>query len=177
MFFCHLCTAEEADSTVWYTLMAYFPSSCSSYCFSGKKKKTQKNKPADFQISPFPPAQHISVGMWSERCLALFSTSALICALFHHGARTRAGQARSAVLNGGWWKQLNGQNARSWWAVSRSLWRQVHFTVLRVPWSDSLRRNVIRNSTMMQDRPVDAGGRMGGTFCDVRVNRRDKRSP
>lgn len=54
-------------------------------------------------------------------------------------------------IDEGWWKRLNGQNTGPWWAVSRSLCRQVHFTALRVPWSDSLRRNVIRNSTMGQD--------------------------
>lgn len=49
---------------------------------------------------------------------------------------------------------------------------------LSVPWSDSLRRNVIRNATTVEDRPGGlAGGVGGGTLCDVRAKRRVKRSP
>lgn len=124
--------------------MAYFPSSSSSYCFSGKRKPGWL---PDITIST--SSAHFCV--WVCEVKYACSQCQLSFAPLSPQCKDKGWTIPQRCIDEGWWKQLNGQNTGLWWAVSRSLCRQVHFTALRVPWSDSLRRNVIRNSTMGQD--------------------------
>lgn len=74
-----------------------------------------------------------------------------------------AGRPRSAAFEPG-----GAVRAAKWTDYSSLVGCQQVFMeagALSVPWSDSLRRNVIRNATMVEDRPGGLAGGVGGTHC------------
>lgn len=109
MFFwlsCHLYTAEEADSTVWYTLMAYFPSSSSSYCFSGEKK--QNSWLPDITIST--NSAHFCVWVCEVKYAWLCYQCQLSFVPLSPQCKDKGWTIPQGCIDKGWWKQLNGQN-------------------------------------------------------------------